>query len=282
MKRRIVSDSACNLRTLEGADFATVPITVVTAEREYVDNVDLDVEKMVQELHAHKGKSGTSCPSVGDWLHAFGDAEEIFCITITGALSGSHNSAVIAGHQYEEEHPGRRVLVLDSYSAGPEMKLLAEKLRELVLSEKDFSCIEKEIKDYRENKTCLVYSLESLKNLANNGRVSPAVAALAGIMGIRVIGDAAGGRLNPVDKCRGEKKAIASIISCMKERCYQGGEVVIDHCFNERGAAALKEALLREFPEAVVRIEATLGLCSFYAEKGGLMVGFLVNRQSCQ
>lgn len=38
--------------------------------------------------------------------------------------------------QYEENHPGRKVFVLDSFSAGPEMKLLAEKIGDLVLEGK--------------------------------------------------------------------------------------------------------------------------------------------------
>ena len=60
----------------------------------------------------------------------------------------------------------------------------------------------------------------------------------------------------------------------MNEKGYAGGTVVIDQCFNEGGANALKNLITAEFPNANVRIEKTLGLCSFYAEKGGLMIGF--------
>ena len=60
----------------------------------------------------------------------------------------------------------------------------------------------------------------------------------------------------------------------MKAKGYAGGTVVIDQCFNQGGAGALKAAILGEFPGANVRIEETKGLCSFYAEKGGLMIGF--------
>ena len=60
----------------------------------------------------------------------------------------------------------------------------------------------------------------------------------------------------------------------MKEKGYVGGTVVIDQCFNEPAANALKEAIHSEFPSANVRVEKTYGLCSFYAEKGGLIIGF--------
>ena len=45
---------------------------------------------------------------------------------------------------------------------------------------------------------------------------------------------------------------------------------------NEKAANALKETILAEFPNANVVIALTRGLCSFYAEKGGLMIGFQI------
>lgn len=274
MMIKIVADSSANMYTLDGGvEFASAPLTVRTADREFVDCADLDVLEMVDYLSKYKGKSGSACPGVGDWLEVFGDADEVYCVTIISSLSGSYNAAMTAKQQYEEENPGKKVFVLDSYSAGPEPKLLIEKLRDLILEGKDFETICKEITEYKEKRSCLLFCLESLRNLANNGRTSHAVAALCSVVGIRVVGDVKDG-LHPTDKCRGEKKAIATVFKNMKTKGYAGGTVVIDHCFNEPAADALKAAVHTEFPEANVRIEKTGGLCSFYAEKGGLMIGF--------
>ena len=92
-----------------------------------------------------------------------------------------------------------------------------------------------------------------------------------------MVGDATGGQLNPTDKPRGAKKATLEIVRNMKRLGYKGSIVYIDHVFNEKAAQNLKEAVLAEFPDANVMIGQTRGLCSFYAEKGGLMVGFEVN-----
>lgn len=273
MKRKIVTDSGANLHTLEGVDFAYAPLTIRTEEREFVDDSSLDVGEMVDYLANFKGKSGSACPGVGEWLEAFGDAEEIFCVTIISSLSGSYNAAMTAKAQYEEEYPGRKVFVLDSVSAGPEEKMILEKLRDDVMSGECFESVCEKIKEYKEKRSSLVFCLQSLKNLANNGRISHAVAAICSMAGIRVLGDVQDG-LHPTDKCRGEKKAIAALFQNMKKKGYQGGTVIIDQCDNEAGANALKEAIHAEYPEAVVRIEKTFGLCSYYAEKGGLMIGF--------
>ena len=279
MKRKIVVDSAANMRALEGAEFVSVPLVIRTAEREFVDDANLDVLEMAEYLSSYKGKSGTACPGVGDYLEAFGDADEIFCVTIISTLSGSYNAAMTAAGQYMEENPGKKVYVLDSYTAGPEMKLLVEKILEGIKAEKDFETICKETDRYKENHTALLFCLENMRNLANNGRVKPAVAAIAGLLGIRAVGDVSvDGQIHPVEKCRGEKKAISSICSIMKNMGYHGGQVIVDHCNNFEAARALKAAILSEYKDANVRIEMTTGLCSFYAEKGGLMIGFVRNK----
>ncbi len=280
MKVKIVTDSAANMANTEvmaGVAFESVPLKIITDVKEYVDDKNLNVEMMVDDLSSYKGRSGTSCPGVGEWLEAFEDCDMVFCVTIISRLSGSYNAAMTAKQQYEEENPGKKVFVLDSYSAGPEMKLHVEKLKELVLAGKDFETISREIVEYKEKKTALVFSLESLRNLANNGRVSQAVALIASIIGMRVVGDVSEEGLHPTNKCRGEKKTLASLFDNMKRLGYKGAKVLVDHCYNEKAANALKEVIMREFPTAKVIIDKTLGLCSFYAEKGGLMIGFEVN-----
>ena len=96
MKRKIVLDSSSNLSRLPGADFACVPLKIITAEREYVDDESTDAFNMARELRTYKGKSSTSCPNVGDFLAAYADADEIFVVTITGTLSGCCNAARMA------------------------------------------------------------------------------------------------------------------------------------------------------------------------------------------
>ena len=131
-KMKIVADSSCDLFALHHTDFAGAPMKVITAEREFVDDRSLDVEELVAYMDKYKGKSKSSCPNTNDWLEAFGDADDIFCVTITSGLSGSYNSACVAKGIYEAEREGSRVFVIDSLSAGPEVTMIVEKLEELV------------------------------------------------------------------------------------------------------------------------------------------------------
>lgn len=276
MNFKIVSDSSANLFSMEGVDFESVPMKICTQEREFVDDPALDVGQMVEYLRNHNGRSGSSCPNTQEWLDAFGDADCIFAVTITSNLSGSNSAAEKAKEEYLRTHENARVCVLDTLSAGPEILLILEKLQELIRSGLDFDRIESQIRDYMA-RTRLFFSLKSMVNLARNGRCSPAAAVLAGALGIRAVGRASEeGTLELMHKCRGDKHALKTIIDSMKRQGFAGGRVRIAHCMNPEGSDALGKLLLAEYPQCDVRIGECGGLCSFYAERGGFLLGFEV------
>ena len=271
---KIVADSSANMLELEGLDFAVAPLKIVCAQKEFVDDGALNVADLITFFDSYKGTSRTSCPNPSDWLEAFGDAEEVFCVAITSGLSGSYNAACVAKDMYETQHAGRRVHVIDSLSAGPELQLIVEKLRQLVLDGCSFDEMVTRIATYQQT-TGLVFMLESLKNFAANGRVSPAVAKLAGLLGIRIVGKASDkGTLEPLDKCRGESRSLEKIIAHLKEEGLSQGRVCIAHCANESAATRRAELITAAMPSVEVTVTSCRGLCSYYAEKGGLLVGF--------
>ena len=274
MNTKIVVDSSASLYTLQGVDFECVPLKIITDDAEYLDNGTMDALGMAQTLRTYKGKTSTSCPNVSDWLAAYEGADEVYAITITGTLSGSYNAAQLAAEEYQQENPGKRVFVLDSLSTGPEQRLLAEHLRDLLAEGKEFDEICEEMLLYHKH-THLLFSLESLANLARNGRVKPAVAAVARMLGIRVIGQASeAGELDVLCKTRGEHGALERIVLELKEHGYTNGRLHISHCGNPAAAERLKHMVKAVFDGAKVDISECGGLCSYYAELGGLLVGY--------
>ena len=114
-----------------------------------------------------------------------------------------------------------------------------------------------------------------MKNLANNGRVSRLVAKAAGILGIRAVGKASDvGTLEPLHKCRGEKSALKTLYKTMKELGFTGGKVRISHCLNPNAADMVVGMIRADFPDADVVADCAKGLVCYYAEKGGMLIGF--------
>ncbi len=271
---KIVSDSSSNLHAFPSVPYVSVPLKVITKEKEYCDDEMLDVSGMIADLRKVHGRTGTSCPNVFEWREAMGSEGDVIAITITSNLSGSYAAAMQAKRELEAENPARSIAVIDSLSTGPEMQLVIERIATLITKDKPFAEVEREVREYLTH-THLIFCLQSLDNLARNGRVNPLVAKVAGALGIRIVGIAsAEGTLELLHKPRGAVRARESVLSVMREQGYQGGRVRIAHCLNEAGADALAEAIRREFPTAAIEILKTTALCSFYAEEGGLMIGY--------
>ena len=233
--------------------------------------------------------------------------DTVFCVPICPGLSSTHNAFRLACEQagleficidtyvtaeveyhcvtqakrlYEEKYPGRRVFVINSLSTGPEMKLIAEYIRELILKNEDYETICGKVTEYMQN-TGLLFMLESMRNLANNGRINSVVAKAVGLLGIRIVGQASEvGDLQLLDKCRGQQKALEAMFNRMKEFGFNGGRVRLAHCFNEKAAETLKNMILTEFPASNIEVYTCRGLCGFYAEKGGMLVGYEKNIQA--
>ncbi|MDF7668227.1 DegV family protein [Lactobacillus sp. ESL0703] len=269
---KLIIDSSAN----ENADqtLQVVPLTMTIAGQDFVDNEQLDVDQLITEMAKNTEAGKTSCPSINEWLEALEGSKRAILMTITSGLSGSYSSAFQAKEMYEKKHPDSHVIVIDSRSAGPEMSVVLNEIKKMVKGKSRFVDLEQKIHDYKTH-THLLFILQSLHNLSLNGRVSPAVAKVAHMLKIDLVGTASDeGKLEPLAKVRGMKRALKEVIKRMTDMKYQGGQVIIDHCKNEKDAKTLKEKIIELYPQAQVIIRSMKGLCTFYAEEGGLMIGF--------
>lgn len=279
---KIITDSSCDLKEIrlvydrngEVVQFAKAPLTIRIGDREFVDDENLDVAGMMAALKAYDGASSSACPAPGAWCDAFSGADEIYVITITSALSGAYNSAMVAKEMELEEHPEKKIQVIDSLSTGPEMELIVRQLLREIADGGSFEKIVENITAYQK-RTKLSFVLHSVDNLVKNGRVSKLAGFAASVLGISVIGRASRkGELEMVTKCRGNNKVAGSVLEEMKAQGYDGGLVSITHCFNEKAAIQLRNRIQKEYPDAEISIMATGGLCSYYAEEEGILIGY--------
>lgn len=274
MSYLIVSDSSSNLMKIDGENYKTVPLHIMLGDKDWADTPDVDMDAFDSAIDNFKGKTSSSCPSPNEWVESFGDAETVFCFTISYSLSGSYNSAMTAKHMYEEQHPDRHVYVMDSYATGPRMVLMIEFLRNELAKGTDPETACTKTLEYRDT-TGLLFTLQSIQMLANAGRVSPFIAKAVGILDMRMIGEANDeGRLELVDKHRGYNRTLAGTFKHMLKKNYAGGKVVISHNRNEQAANDLAAMIREKFGDVMIDIHRTTVLCSYYAEKGGFIVGY--------
>ena len=278
MTWKIIADSGCDYREI--ADLATdtsfksVPLTIQVDSEIFVDDANLDIDLMMEKMYATSTASKSACPSPDDYLRSFEGAENIFVVTITGALSGSHNSAQLAKKLFLEEHPEANIHVIDSLSAGGEVDLIITKLNELIKEGLSFNEIVEAITHYQE-KTKLLFVLAKVDNLVKNGRLNKLIGAVVGLLNIRMVGEASEtGTLELLQKARGAKKALTAAVEEVLKAGYKGGRIIIAHRNNDKFCQQFTEVIKEKFPAADISFLPTSGLCSFYAEEGGLLLGY--------
>lgn len=273
-KFKLIVDSSSNMVNDPAHNVEVVPLTISFGGKDYIDDQNLNIQEFLSDMNKNQVAGKTTCPSIQAWLDALEGTEKAIIVTMTSGMSGTFSSALQAKNMYEEKHPTSQIIVVDSRSAGPELTIVLHGIEKMIQGDIRFVDLEEEIAEFRMH-THLLFILQSLHNLSLNGRVSPAVAKIAGLLKINLIGTASkDGKLEPLTKVRGMKKTMRELLKYMKDDNYHGGEVIIDHCENEKDAEIIKEKILAEYPEAKVTIRPMHGLCSFYAEEGGIMVGF--------
>ena len=240
----------------------------------YTDDAQLNIDQMMEEMYATTTASKSACPSPDDYMKSFEGAENIVVVTITGTLSGSYNSAEVAKKIYLEEHPNTNIHVINSLSAGGEVDLIVRKLNQLVAEGLDFDQVVDVITTYQ-SKTKLLFVLAKVDNLVKNGRLSKLIGTVVGLLNIRMVGEASKtGTLELLQKARGQKKAIKAAFDELIKAGYAGGHITIAHRNNEKFIEQFSALVREKFAHAMIEVLPTSGLCSFYAEEGGLLMGY--------
>lgn len=284
----IVADSSCNLRaytpTAPECTYALAPLKILVGGEEYTDDAELDVSALNRRVAEESTATSSACPSAGEWAELFRGADNVIAIAISSNLSGSYEAAVMARtivmDEYAREHEGhitgKNIYVLDSRAAGGKLEILVRLIDRYLTNNAD--CAFEDVVACAENlerSSQVLYSLSNYENLAKNGRMPKLAGIVASKLSIRMLGTAsAQGTIKVIGPTRGDKKTYKKILEVMATDGYAGGMVSINHVENPQGAEALKAAIATAWPSAEIFIEPCGGLCSYYAEQTGLIVGY--------
>lgn len=277
---KIVADSSCDLREglepFPGLSFAIVPLKIRVGEEEFTDDLNLDLPAMKAALASFDGPTSSACPSPDEWAREFEEADCTVAVAMTSALSGTFNSAVVARRMVLENHPEKKILVLDTKATGGHMVLVIRRLRELITQGLSFEEVAREIVEYNRS-VRLLFTLSTFDNLVRNGRMNKLVGIVASKLGIRIVAEASRkGTIEVLYKIRGQSRALDTLVAEIRRQKpdMEGKEIVVSHCNNPLGARYLRERLEKEIPGVRVTVMETRGLTSYYTEETGILVGF--------
>lgn len=275
---RIVADSSCDLTQdmKDKYDITLVPLTISIGDRHYKDDETLDVDKMLDDIKASPDVPRSACPSPQEFMNAFMAEGSVFVITLTAALSGTYNSAVIAKGLFMQDYHEKFIHVFDSKGSSVRETLIALKIGELIengLSE--FEIVD-QVNEYIE-KMKFVFQLGSLDTMIKNGRISKLKGLIANALNIRPILHANElGEAELLENVRTEKKSVQRLVEMVGEQCTDFSDRIlgISHCDALEKAEKIKEEIENKYNFKEVFIVQMKGLSSLYTNRGGITIGF--------
>lgn len=276
MKYKIIADSSCDLNEeLEKkVDVSLVPFKIDIDQHSFIDDENIDVVQMTKEMKSSPNPIKTSCPSPGDFVKEYGDGDNVFVVTISSKLSGTHNSAELAKNMVKEESPQKFIHVFDSKSASVGETLTALKIRECIDEKISNSQIVEKVENFVDNMKTYFIS-EDLSNLVKNGRISRTQGLLINALNIVPVMGAIDGNIVLLDKARGRKRAFKKLVEMISESGVNFEEriLAISHANALEKAKSLKEDLEKLNFKDIVIVQ-TKGLSTGYVNDGGIIIAF--------
>lgn len=276
MSYKIIGDSSMDLTEELKKDphFQTIPFTMMVEDKSFVDDESFQQKEFLAAVKNSPECPKSACPSPEMFKEAYDcEAENVFVITISGPLSGSYNSAVLAKSLYEEEHGKKNISVINSESASGGLLILALLIRDLCEQGLPFETVEREALAYRD-KMKTYFVLETLDTLRKNGRLTGLQAFFATKLNIKPVMGAEKGVIIKLDQARGIQKALQRMTELVVKN---GGDtvhkrLVITHCNAPERALYVRDRLcdMAKFQEVIVTEQG--GLNTLYANDGGIIV----------
>ena len=146
------------------------------------------------------------------------EGKDILHIAFSSGLSGSYNSARIAGEELMEKYPDRKIIVLDSLAASLGQGMIVYLAQQQKEEGKSIDEVAQWVKDHRLNDVH-AFTVDDLNHLYRGGRVSKTTAVVGGVLNIKpVLHVDNEGKLIPVGKVRGRKKSLLALVDMMDQK----------------------------------------------------------------
>lgn len=278
MNYKIVADSSCDLNEelKENLNISLVPFNIDVDDTKFIDDESMDSMELIRAMRNSPNPVKTSCPSPGDFVTEYKDADNVFAVTISSQLSGTYNSAVLAKKMVQEEEPNKFIHVFDSKSASVGETLVSMKIQELVEDRLSNLEIVEKVESYI-NGMKTFFILESLDNLIKNGRISKTKGLIANVLNLKpIMGATDEGEIKLVENTRGSKKAFKRLVDIIGETGEKFEEKIlaISHANALEKAEELKKEIQRKYNFKDIIVVKTAGLSTAYAYDGGVILVF--------
>jgi DegV family protein with EDD domain len=241
-----------------------VPLTVTFGSTSYIDGVDFTPEEFLRKLTASSELPTTSQPSISTFETAFKSAmdagEDVVCITISSELSGTFNAARLAAQEMDGDH----VRVIDSRGATMQIGWIV--IAAARAAQAGASLSEVEAAAHAAIPRVKMFALlQTLDYVYKGGRIGRAQHMFGSALAVKPIIGVHDGVVEPVERVRTWKKAVARIIDLITPT---PTDILILHTDNLADATHVASALEARYPSANIGIGTVGTVVTTYVGPG--------------
>ena len=278
MSFKIIVDSCCDLTPAQLREecFVKVPLTIRVGGHTIVDDDTFDQGELLWRMKESETAPQSACPSPMQYLEAFDcGADDLYVVTLSALLSGSHNAAAQARSIWLEDHPGANVHIFNSCSASAGEVLVALKIQELAQSGMDFTTVVDQVSRYI-NEMETYFVLETLDTLRKAGRLNRVQSIVTGALHIKLLmGATPEGEICKKGQAMSVKQALNKMVALMADDLkHVGKRLSIVHCNCLERAFYVKELAMKQCRFDEILVSDTGGIATMYANDGGIVVAY--------
>ena len=241
-----------------------------------VDDDTFDQGELLWRMKESETAPQSACPSPMQYLEAFDcGADDLYVVTLSALLSGSHNAAAQARSIWLEDHPGANVHIFNSCSASAGEVLVALKIQELAQSGMDFTTVVDQVSRYI-NEMETYFVLETLDTLRKAGRLSRVQSLVTSTLRIKLLmGATPEGEICKKGQAMSVKQALNKMVALMADDLkHVGKRLSIVHCNCLERAFYVKELAMKQCRFDEILVSDTGGIATMYANDGGIVVAY--------
>lgn len=254
--------------------FHLAPLSIDIDGEIFVDET-ISQKELLERIAASPNCPKSSCPTPEAYMELYNcDAENIYVVAISAALSGTYNSALLGKKLFEEENKTKNIYVFDSKSASVGETNIALKIKACEDLGMQFEEVIERVESYIQEE-CIYFVLESLETLRKNGRLTGVKSILAGALNIKpVLASDESGNITQLSQARGMKKALNKMIDELMNKMVNPEEKIlgIGHCNNRKDAEYVKDLIEKKCKFKEIYIAETSGISTMYASDGGILM----------
>ena len=280
-KIAILADSGCQieLEKYENQGIFIVPLCITMKNKTYLDQKDITSLEVFEIMEKEDLTVKTSQPSTGVMMETVQKIKDLGFDEIIGLPIATGLSSTLNGMKVAADMVDIPITLVDTKGTAGNHKYLKFVAAQLVEKGKSSSEIA-DILTKMVNNSGTIIMAPNLDHLKKGGRITPAVALLAGMLKIVPVMELnydLGGKIDTLAKVRTTSKARLTLVNRMIEKGVNAKDykVTIEHVLCEESALELKKLVLEKIGNVEMELRELPSVVGAHMGVGGIGIQYI-------